>query len=207
MTGFGISIFDILCVPVFRQNGQLGISGPKFAQKWILGLEFQKSKSGLPINTSNIPSVPIFSLNGQLLIFGSKYFWNSDPKIQFWANLGQKIQSCPFCLKIDAHSISRMQIANLDLDFWNSNPKPIFAQIFVKKSNLFAFPENWHTWHLDDADSYSNISFLNFPTLNPFLCKFGPKKSKLFLLSENWYTCFLEVADSCSNISFLNFKT
>ena len=34
-------------------------------------------------------------------------FWNSGPKIQFWANLGPKIQSCLFCLEISAHSISR----------------------------------------------------------------------------------------------------
>ena len=33
--GIRISIF----VPIFRQNGQLWIFGPKFAQKWILGLE------------------------------------------------------------------------------------------------------------------------------------------------------------------------
>ena len=44
-------------------------------------------------------------------------FWNSDPKIHFWANLGPKSQSCPFCLKIGAHSISRMLIPNPDLDF------------------------------------------------------------------------------------------
>ena len=72
MTGFGISILEILCVPIFRQNGELGISGPKFAQNWILGSEFQKSKSGFAINTSNIPCVPILGQNGQLLIFGSK---------------------------------------------------------------------------------------------------------------------------------------
>ena len=43
-----------------------------------------------------------------------------------WAispNLGQKIQSCPFCLKIGAHSISRMLIPNPDLDFWNFDCK------------------------------------------------------------------------------------
>ena len=40
-SGFGISILEILCAPIFRQNW-----APKFAQKWILGLEFQKSKSG-----------------------------------------------------------------------------------------------------------------------------------------------------------------
>ena len=50
-------------------------------------------------------------------------FWNFDPKIHFWANLGPKIQSCPFCLKIGAHSISRMLIPNPDLDFWNFDPK------------------------------------------------------------------------------------
>ena len=53
-------------------------------------------------------------------------FWNSDPKIHFWANLGPKIQSCPFCLKIGAHSISRMLIPNPDLDFWNFDPKIYF---------------------------------------------------------------------------------
>ena len=46
-------------------------------------------------------------------------FWNSDPKIHFWANLGSKIQSCPFCLKSGSHSISRMLIPNPDLDFWD----------------------------------------------------------------------------------------
>ena len=30
--GFGISILEILCAPIFRQNKQLGIFGPKFAQ-------------------------------------------------------------------------------------------------------------------------------------------------------------------------------
>ena len=52
---------------------QLWIFGPKFAQKWILMSEFQKSKSGFGIRTSNIPFVPIFSQNGQLLIFWPKF--------------------------------------------------------------------------------------------------------------------------------------
>ena len=50
-------------------------------------------------------------------------FWNSDPKIQFWAILGLKIHSCKFCLKIGAHGISRMLISNPDLVFWNFDPK------------------------------------------------------------------------------------
>ena len=34
--GIRINIFEIPCVPIFRQNGQLWIFGSKFAQKWIL---------------------------------------------------------------------------------------------------------------------------------------------------------------------------
>ena len=61
-------------------------------------------------------------------------FWNSKPKIHFWANLGPKIQSCPFCLKIAAQSISRMLILNPDLDFWNFNPKIHFWANLGQKS-------------------------------------------------------------------------
>ena len=61
------------CVPIFNQNRQLSIFGPKFAQKWIFGSKFQKSKSGFRINISNIPCVLIFSQNEQLLIFWPKF--------------------------------------------------------------------------------------------------------------------------------------
>ena len=61
-------------------------------------------------------------------------FWNSDPKIHFWANLGPKIQSCPFCLKIGTHGISRMLILIPTLVFWMSNPNFLFGQIWAKKS-------------------------------------------------------------------------
>ena len=46
-----ISILEILCVPIFRQNGYLWLFRPKFAQKRILGSEFQNSKSGFGIST------------------------------------------------------------------------------------------------------------------------------------------------------------
>ena len=49
-----ISILDIPCVPIFNQNEQLWLFWAKFAQKWILGSEFQKpcpdSESALPRN-------------------------------------------------------------------------------------------------------------------------------------------------------------
>ena len=43
-----------------------------------------------------------------------------------WAispNLGQKIKSCPFWLKIGTHGILEVLIPNPDLDFWNFDPK------------------------------------------------------------------------------------
>ena len=59
-------------------------------------------------------------------------FWNSDPKIHFWANLCPKIQSCLFCLKIGTHGISRMLIFIPTLVFWISNPNFLFGQIWAK---------------------------------------------------------------------------
>ena len=56
-------------------------------------------------------------------------FWNSDPKIHFWANLGPKSQSCPFCLKIGTHGISRMLILIPTLVLWISNSEFLFGQI------------------------------------------------------------------------------
>ena len=60
-------------------------------------------------------------------------FWNLDPWILFWANLGRKSQNCLFCLKIGTHGILEEVILDLDLDFQNSDPKSIFGQIWAKK--------------------------------------------------------------------------
>ena len=57
-------------MPIFRQNGQLCLFGPKFDQKWILWSEFQKSKSGFKISSSKIPCEPIFSQMGNSEFFG-----------------------------------------------------------------------------------------------------------------------------------------
>ena len=63
-----------------------------------------------------------------------------------------------------------------------------FPKFRPKHSKLSILTENWHTWYLKDADSYSNINFLKFGPKNQFLGKFGPKKSKLSFLSKNWHT-------------------
>ena len=60
-------------------------------------------------------------------------FWNSDPKIHFWANLGPKSQRYPFFLKIGTHGISRIAILIPTLAFWISNFKFLLAQILARK--------------------------------------------------------------------------
>ena len=85
------------------------------------------------------------------------------------------------------------------------------GKFWLKKSMLLVFLEIWHAWHLDDADSYPNISFLNCQPLNLFFGKFGLEKSKLFVLPEIWhtrtYTQYLEDVDSYFDISFLKSQT
>ena len=66
-------------------------------------------------------------------------FWNSNPKIHFWANLSTKTQSYLLFLKIGAHSISGMLIPNPDLDFWISDPKIHFWAHLSPKSQRYSF--------------------------------------------------------------------
>ena len=60
-------------MPIFRQNGKLWLFWPKFAQKWILGSEFWKTKCGCRISSSKIPCVPISKQNKQLRLFWPKF--------------------------------------------------------------------------------------------------------------------------------------
>ena len=105
-----------------------------------------------------------------------------DPKIQFWANLCPKSQSCLFYLKIGTLVISRFLILVPILVFWISKPKSIFGQSQIEKLKVVQFG-----WKLTQRMS-RRCWFLfqhyvsQFPTLNPLLVKFGPKSSKSFWL-------------------------
>ena len=84
-----------------------------------------------------------------------------------WAispNLGRKIKSCPFWQNIGTYG---SYIGGVDsesrLRFLKLRPQnPFLVKFGPKKSKLFVLSENWHTWYLEDADTYSDISFLNF---------------------------------------------
>ena len=95
-----------------------------------------------------------------------------------------KIQSCLFCLKIGAHSISKMQIANPDLEFWNSDLKTYFWANFGRNSQscLLFLKIAMH----GILTMLILIPKLVFWIANPkfILGKFGLKNSKLFVLPK-----------------------
>ena len=110
-------------VPIFRKNAQLWPFQPRFAQKWILGWEIQKSKSGFGISILEILCVPIFRQNGQLWIFMLKFaqkwilgskIWKSNSKLSVLSKNWYK-----WYLK-DAGSYSNICFMNFHLliPFW-----------------------------------------------------------------------------------------
>ena len=126
-----------------------------------------------------------------------------------WAifpNLGQKIKSCLFCLKIGALRISGTLIPNPDLDFWNFDPKIHFWANLRPKIQSCPFCRKIGTHGI--SRMLILIPTLVFWISNPnFL--FGQiwaKKSKLSVLTENWHTWYLGSADSESGLRFLKFR-
>ena len=117
----------------------------------IPGRKFQICPFWLNIGTHDIMEV--------LIPHPDLDFWNSDPKIHFWAKLGRKSQSCPFCLKTGTYGVSSMLIVIPTLVFWVCNPKSTFGS---KNSKLSVLLENWHTWYLWRADSESGLRFSKF---------------------------------------------
>ena len=83
-----------------------------------------------------------------------------------WAispNLDRKIQSSSFWLKIGSHGILEVLIPNPDLRFLKIQlQNPFLGKFGPKKTKLSVLSENWRIWYLKEADSYSDISFLNF---------------------------------------------
>ena len=90
--GIRISIVKMSYVPIVRKNEQLWLFWLKFAQKWILGSEFQKCKSGFEICTSKF-HVCLFSVKTDNFDF----FGPNLPKNGFWdqnfKNLGLDSES------------------------------------------------------------------------------------------------------------------
>ena len=112
----------------------------------------------------------------------TRLFWNSDPKINFWTNLGPKIQSRPFCLKIGTRSILRMLIPNPVLHFWSSDPKIYFW------ANLRLKIQSYRFCLEIGAHSISRMLILN-PDLTNRIQKFWPKIQFRANLSPKGQSC------------------
>ena len=63
-----------------------------------------------------------------------------------------------------------------------STLNPFLGKFGPKKLKLSLLLENWHSWYLGRADSYSGVKFSKFRPQNPFLSKLEPKKHSLFIL-------------------------
>ena len=91
-------------------------------------------------------------------------FWNSDPEIHFWANLGPKTQSCSFCMKIGTHGISKMLILVPSV-FWISNSNFLFGQIWAKNLKVVCF--NWKLTHMVSWKCRFRVRTWIFEVLTP----------------------------------------
>ena len=105
------------------------------------------------------------------------------------------------------HDILAMLILIPTLVFWISDPKFIFGQICSKKVKVVKF--GWKLTHRVSRRCWFLFRhyFSQFPTLNPFLDKFGSKNSKLFILTKNWHTWYIRDADSYSDNIFFELPT
>ena len=96
--------------------------------------------------------------------YSSISFQNFQSQIYFKVNLGQKSQSCLFCLQIGTQNILRMLILILTIVFWISKLNPFLGKFGPEKPKLSVLPEHWHAWYPGNTDSYSEINFVNFKT-------------------------------------------
>ena len=94
-------------------------------------------------------------------------FW---PQNWFLGKFGQKkVKLSVLSVWKLAHMVSgecRFLFQHLLYEFQTMNQflGKLLGKFGPKKSNLFILPENWRTLYLEDADSFSEISFLNFET-------------------------------------------
>ena len=108
----------IPCVPIFRQNGQLWLFWPKFAQKWIFGWKFRKL-----ISESESASLRyhVCQFSGKTNNFD--FLDPNLPKNGFWGrkvkNLSLDLESAPprhhfqFSVKMDNFEVFNLNLGKL----------------------------------------------------------------------------------------------
>ena len=100
-----------------------------------------------------------------LILIPILVFWICKPKFVFGQVWIEKIRVIYFAWKL----VPRYRHWYRQCWFWFQHWSYEFSildlflgEFRTKMSKLTILPENWHTWYLQNADSYSDISFLNF---------------------------------------------
>ena len=76
--GIRISLLEIPCVAIFRQNEQLWLFWPKFAQNWILGSEFGIPRYHVDQFSVKMDNFEFFDLNLRKLPSYLQYFGSNS---------------------------------------------------------------------------------------------------------------------------------
>ena len=95
-----------------------------------------------------------------LILIPTLVFWISDPKSIFGQMWAKKVKVVQFGWKL-AHRVSwRCWI--LFRHYFSQCPtlNPLLDKFEPKNSKLLILIKNWHTWYIEDADSYSENSFI-----------------------------------------------
>ena len=141
--------------PLYRKidlHGNLKMVTPN--PDLILGIPRPKSTFG-QICVEKVKVVCFFWKLAHLTSWRSwfQYFQNSEPRINFWASLGQK----KLKLSLLPENWRTWYLGRTDSEsgvrFWKFHPQnPVLGKFRLKKSKL----------SVEDTDLYSDISFLNF---------------------------------------------
>ena len=148
-----IGIYGILQVLIPNPDLDFWNSDPKFHFWANLSRKSQSCPFFLKIGTHGLLTMLIF--------VPTLVFWISDSKSVFWQIWAKKVKVVQFDWKL-AHRVSR----HCWFLFWHYFSQFPTLDIFLdkfgpKNSKLFILTNNWHTWYIENADSYSDNSFLN----------------------------------------------
>ena len=146
-----------------------------------------------------------------LILIPTLVFWISDTKFIFGKIWTKKVKVVQFSWKL-AHRVSR-RCWFLFRHYFPQLPtlNPFLDKFGSKNSKLFILTKNWHTWYIEDADSYSDNSFLKCQPKSIFGQIWAEKvKAVCFvwkLAHTQIHTQYLEDVHSHFDISFLKFQT
>ena len=172
----------------------------KFSRRNLFLGKFGPKKSKLSVLTENWHTWYLGSADSESRLRLLKF----RPQNQFLDKFGLKNSKLFVSPEIGMHSILAMLILIPTLVFWFPHPKSIFGEIWAKKVKVVQF--GWKLAHIVSRRCWFLFRhyFSLFPTLNPFLDKFGLRNSKLFILTKHWHTWYIEDADSYSDNTLLN---